>query len=468
MNIANLFATLGYKVDDKGLKQFESSLKSVGKNMAILTATVGAGIYALNKFVDNTLQNTIGLDNFNKQTGLSINKLQEWQRAAQLSNLSISAEEVSGSLTGLQKQIVELHQGRGDAKPFNLLGIQVGGTGKDAIDVLEEVRSSIVNLDNATATNIIAKMGLNPKMINVLRLSNKEFKELSKARFLKKEQRDDIMALGKSFKMLTMEMQILKDQAVAKLSPFLKDMIQDFFKWLRDNGDKVINIMSAIAETVGRFIRGIGNGIVFLAQFIERITGSANGLKSLIAIIGSVMLYAFSPFIAMITAILLLLDDIKSWADGEDNLFGSLYEAIYNIPNLSELLGIGALIYGLTKVVFLATSLSKVMKLSAAASAIMTGGLSLVTGLAAYAAYENSDKIKDFLGFGSNEVAGSDVMSGQLNKNILNNNTLTNSSNSNTNNITHNYDITMNEVSNPQDFIQQIQNINQQSKLTVR
>ena len=467
MNIASLFATLGYKIDDKGLKKFELSLRTAGKSMAIVSAAVGAGIYSLNKFVDNTLQNTIAMENFNTQTGLSVKKLQEWQRAAQLSNLSISAEEVSSSIAGLQRQIVELHQGRGNAEPFNNLNIQVGGTGKDALEILEEVRASIVNLDNATATNVIAKMGINPQMINVLRLSNQEFAELSKARFLTKAQRDDIMSLGKSFKALKMEMQSLKDQAVAKISPFLKDIIKNFFLWLRNNGDKVVNIMSQIAETVGRFLQGIGRAIVFLAKLIENITGVTNGFKILTTIIGGVMLYAFSPFIAMITAILLLLDDIAVWKMGGDSLFGGLYDSLSGLQPIFGAILDGFKIMG-QGVMFLVEQLSKLAEYLGVLQVIKD---TIMLGAKVFGAAAIGTMVAGPVG---GAIAGGGVLLGEgvnlINKQLDRSNSTApiNTSNNTANNTVHNYDITMNGVNNPQDFFQQIQNVNQQSKLSVR
>jgi hypothetical protein len=44
------------------------------------------------------------LENINQQTGLSIDLLQKWQKAGQLSNLAVSADQISGSIVALQKK----------------------------------------------------------------------------------------------------------------------------------------------------------------------------------------------------------------------------------------------------------------------------------------------------------------------------------------------------------------------------
>jgi len=97
MKLGELFMTLGFDVDDKKLKEFDASVKSVAGSMAKTVAVVTGALYAIDRFTAGTIRNATAMASFNNQTGLSTKELMRWQSAAQLSNLNISAIDVLSS-----------------------------------------------------------------------------------------------------------------------------------------------------------------------------------------------------------------------------------------------------------------------------------------------------------------------------------------------------------------------------------
>ena len=326
-SLGELFISLGIKADEASLKRIDNGIKSLRNGAFALSAAFTGAVYSLNKFVDGSLQGVVALQNLSNQTGLAIEGLQKWQQAGQLSNLAISAEQIAGSIGNVQKNLAQIRMGQGNLAPFQLLGIDV--MGQDAFGVLDQLRNSIQGLDSATATNLITQIGLTPDFINLLRLSRKEFEALSENTFLNKKQREEIDKVGTSIKALQLRMGALKDQAVAKIAPLLNDLVQDFFKWLSDNGDKIVNTMSDFAKGFAMFTQAIGNAFSVLTGFLSNITGMESGTKALAIAFGALTL-AMRPMLLGFTALLLVLDDIAVFQRGGESLIGSFFDVFKN------------------------------------------------------------------------------------------------------------------------------------------
>lgn len=332
-SIGKLVLTIGANLAESDFKKAESAFKSLRSNALLISGAATGALYGVQKFVQGTIDGAVQISNMNQQLGLSISELNKWSQAAQLSNLGISAEEAMGSIGNLQKQLTQLQTFGGDLTAFSWAGINIKG--KDAFQVLEDLRENIKGMDDAKATNLIQKMGLSPNMLSVLRLSNAEFNKLSQNKFLSPNQYATIVKLGQTIQKLTLHFKALKDQAVAKIAPVLTKLINDFFGWMEKNGDKVMDTLAGIAKFFTDFGTAVGRATGLLANFFERTLGVQNGLKVLAVIIGALAL-SFAPVLLGLGLIIGFLDDIAVWKAGGDSLFGGLYDGIaklYNILN---------------------------------------------------------------------------------------------------------------------------------------
>lgn len=352
-SIGELFIELGVKADTQTINKVGDGIKNLRKNALLLTGAFTGAVIGLDRFVNSALKGVVALQNINAQTGLSIQKLQQFQQAGQLSNLAISAEQIANSIANVQKNIAQIKIGQGDIAPFQLLGVDVAG--QDAFGVIEQLRGAIQGLDPAIATNLISQIGLTPDFINILKLSRKEFELLGENTFLNPRQRADIDKVGTSIKALSLRFKALKDQAVAKIAPQLNELVQNFFKWLKDNGDKVVRVITSMARGFAAFASAVGNAFTLTARFIENIVGMENGIKTLAIAFGALTL-SFSPFLLGLAAIILLLDDIAVFRRGGKSVIGDLVEAFEDLPDFAKALGglavggtIAASLSGITK-----------------------------------------------------------------------------------------------------------------------
>jgi hypothetical protein len=338
-SIGELFIELGVKADTQQINKVDAGVKSLRSNLLLVSAAFTGAVVALDRFVNSALKGVVSLQNLNAQTGLSIQKLQQFQQAGQLSNLALSADQIAQSIGNVQKNIAAIRIGQGDIAPFQLLGVDVDG--QDAFGVIEQLRGAIQGLDPATATNLISQIGLSPDFINLLRLSRKEFELLSENTFLNPKQRADIDKAGTSMKALQLRFKALKDQAVAKIAPELTKLVQQFFKWMKDNGKAIIEVIAGMARGFAKFAQAIGNAFSLVTQFIDGLVGMERGIKILAGAF-TILTLSFSPFLAGLAAIILLLDDIAVFRAGGDSVIGELVKAFEDLPDFAKILGIGA------------------------------------------------------------------------------------------------------------------------------
>ena len=298
MKLAEFFVSLVVDSDQKSLDDFNNGVSELDKGLKQLKLLATA--FALTKFTQATVDASVAMQNFRNQTGLFVGDLQKWQVAGELSDISLSAEAVAGSIASLQSNLTQIRLGGGNVSPFQLLGVDVAG--KDAFQVLKDLKESIKGLDNSTATNLIQQTGLSPQFINVLRLTNEEFAKLTENRsFLSAEKQKLVVEMGTAFADLKLRLVALKDQIVAGIAPALRDFI---------------NLMGGIVQRITSII-----------QMIPNVTG---GMESL-SLVSRRLMILLTPIRAVFLAIFLLIDDFVTFLQGGDSGIGRLLDMFDSI-----------------------------------------------------------------------------------------------------------------------------------------
>lgn len=238
---------------------------------------------------------------FENSTGLSAEQLQFWQGVAVQAN--VSAEAMSSSVMGLQKQLTNISMGRGNAMPFQVLGIDPR---QSAFGVLRQLRDVQNRFPPAMFANMMTEMGLDPSMINVLKLSNAEFEKFAKNAV--------IMSAGQEKAFLKQKL------ALTQLSMAIKRAGYDIVTAFGPKFESVLNAGSLI-------IGSLANDAEMLANNWERWHDG-------IALVGTAFLalgaYLF-PVTTAIVAFALALDDIAAYQRGGKSVTGKLIDDLKNI-----------------------------------------------------------------------------------------------------------------------------------------
>lgn len=300
------------------IKGKESLAKSIGENVKKFTAFVGAGIAAvavIDRMVSSLLRANQVYINFNRQTGLAIDKLNEYATAGAMVDYNLSPESVANSIQSLQSNLAQIRLGQGNIAPYQLLGINP--VEQDAFGVLEQLRRSIQGISDIDATNIIQQMGLSPEFISILRLSREEFKQLQDEVFLNSANRQAMNQYAMQLRKIHLQFNLLKDKALLSILPpfvkfmqYIENMVEIWAKLI----STLVNFVKASTE-VQTVLKGIGIALLAIMVIIH-------------------------PVIAAFTALYLIIEDIAVFFMGGKSFIGLALAGLQKIGNyVSKSLG---------------------------------------------------------------------------------------------------------------------------------
>lgn len=298
MQIAEFFAKIGVKTDTKGLKVFSGELQDLSKKTALVTGAIIGLAVVLDRVAQSSIKNAVSFRNFNNQTGIAIQRLQELQVRAKLANIELSFDEIASSIQSVQQNLAQIRLGGGDVAPFQLLGINIKD--KDAIDIItEDLPRALKDIDRATAVNLIERIGLNRGFINLLDGTGDALFKIDKSEFLSQRQIDNLIKLGSQLTVFRIRLSLLRDRVLADFAPKFE-------------------------ASFGRFKRLFEGLNVVIVDF----TNGVLNLKKVTVIAFGLIAAAINPVATAIAAIALALDDLIAFFEGEDSLFGKISEFI--------------------------------------------------------------------------------------------------------------------------------------------
>jgi hypothetical protein len=345
MKIGELFVKLGFEANTPAVVNFSEKITALSTGFLALRQILQDVTNAVSQFVGETISGVVALTNFNQQTGLMAENLQKLQVAGQLSDLTLSAEQITSSIQALQQSLTQIRLGGGNIAPFQLLGISALDT--DPFEVIDQLREKIKGLDSAVAVNLIQQMGLSPQFINLLRLSRDEFKALSDEPFLGAGQRQEVLKLGTTLTALQIKLKVLSDQLNARLAPIFLKIIKPLVEYLKNNTDRAFEFFDNMADGVNSAASALSNLSKFTSSiiaFIDKILGFERFIL-IISSLGAAFFLLANPIMGVVVGVIVdmigKLGDIihKKLIKPIDDLLEKFLKIKNMIPTLPEIGG---------------------------------------------------------------------------------------------------------------------------------
>jgi hypothetical protein len=339
MKLSDFFVELGINAKETGLQNVNDKIGSFLKKAGLLQiSAVGLG-GALSKMTQGVAMQSAELEKFTKNTGLAVEELQRWQEAGQKIDITLNPETITKGIANLQKNLDEIKFGRGDIGAFQILGIEIQG--KDAFQVLEDLRSAVAGMSSTEVRNLINRTGLDENFVSLLKVSKDEFSKLAQQVRLTSEQRGGLIDFGKNTKMLKLNLNALQNQIGANLAPTLSKFFISLNRFLQENMQPIIAGFKIFTDVVFKFSEVLYNGFSISFNAISGITslfqdllGKQAGLIAFSLIIAKMFLplqAILRPINLAIGGIALLLDDIQTWKMGDDSFLGDFYNWVVKI-----------------------------------------------------------------------------------------------------------------------------------------
>lgn len=298
-NIANIGKQIA------GNKALAANLAGVVKGVGAVIGALTAAAIAMNKFTNDLVQSNQAMLDLTRTSDITLGTFQKWGSIGKM----LGVENAEQQLEGLNQRMFELMLTGEGARGFQLAGINP--VGQDANGVLEQLRDRVSGMNDTTATYLLQQMGLDPRMLHLLRMSRDEFEKLGKTikRYqLTDDQTKQIQAMNIQLQIAGIKLRYLKDRAILALMPAWTQFMAS---------------IARVAEGLGRIVKWLtetNTGAIVLAGTIIGVLIPA--IKLLYATITA------HPVVAAITAILgalyLLIDDIMAYFKGGRSGIGYL------------------------------------------------------------------------------------------------------------------------------------------------
>ena len=267
MKIGELFMELGFKADTVKVNDF---INMIGKlNMNSIMAA--AGVDGLYNGLKNIMEVGSGLTEpmytFNRETGLSAQKMQQWAEYAII--MGVSGDVVASSLSGLQKKMAAMQFG--DASLLNgIYLLQQAGARINQNDLnnpfnfLEKATEGLQKIKPELRTYVAGLLGLNDQILLL-----KSFKGTDLLPAPTAQQVQNIRDYGSAWAMVGIQMSQVMTDIASSFAPDLKNLgesISGFFAKLHEDGKNLRGVLESIVGVIALFTGPIGQVGYLLAM----------------------------------------------------------------------------------------------------------------------------------------------------------------------------------------------------------
>ena len=298
---------------DKGISEAQSKLTAgfkgiMGKVFAPLMAGMSfAGIF------DSIYAELKQMNSLSKTTKTNIEDITAWSRAVNISGGSV--EDFSQTLMFLNQNLTRIAvTGHSRIKPFfEKLGVDATELAKKPVlESLEAIGKAIDGMDKRESANMLRAMGFDGGTIKLLQSGEKGIRELiARQRELGVYTEKDakaLAAMNKSFREITSSIKSLFVPAVMLILNVSSRVVQYLttgIQYLRKNIDVLRGALVLLSA-------------VFYKQLLQAILNFGTML----------MANPFGMFMVGLTAVLLLLEDLWTYANGGESAFEGLWEKL--------------------------------------------------------------------------------------------------------------------------------------------
>lgn len=290
MKIAELFA----EITLKGGRETIASLKGILTNTTAIKAGLVGATAALYKMSDVARETAMQMDLYQLNTGLSTVQLQKL--SFQAAQAGVSMNELGGAIERLQQLNANARLGKGYPGVFTQLGLVPGQDPVHQLNVIGQKLRQIRASNPDIAKNYADQLGLSDKMYYVLLKGGTD-------------------QLKNQFILTTKEQKALVE---------LNSQWNKFWYYIKQIGIKLSGV-TAVLQT--RFVKMMTNALQLVGDVLIKlfkIIDAHKSLKYLILAIGTLVAWYFAPWLVVLGAIALVLDDIMGYFDGRDSVTGVL------------------------------------------------------------------------------------------------------------------------------------------------
>ena len=341
-------------VDQQSFDKAETAVNQVSERFLSVTQMLGAalvtGSFAMALRETANRFDSLG-DAATRMGNVTVEELDRFGFVAEMAGSD--AQTAQASIEGLSRAIGEAANGVGrGAQAFEKFGLSArnsDGTVKSVSQVIEDLRDKLDGLSQAEQSAMIQRLGMDRTMLEVLTSDTTALEaEYNKRMELLGLNADELAEMSGAFNdgigRMTRSLSDLFTSIAVRIMPAVTELFETFSRWVLDNGDKIVGVISPFVKAFEVAIRVLRNGL-------ELVLNLASSLGPIPAIIASVagawkawnVLVAMSPIgrivagiTALVSVINLLIDDFQVAMKGGKSFFSFWVPFVNTINAVSD------------------------------------------------------------------------------------------------------------------------------------
>jgi hypothetical protein len=244
VKVGQLWFGLGFDVDQVKLNDVVQAIGKLNLNSVLAAVGVGALVDGLKQVMDVGSQLTEPMYQFNKETGLSAQKMQQWKEYAE--RMGVSGDVVTSSLEGLQKKMAAMKFGDSSLLSGIYLLQQAGAKINQSdlnnpFSFLSKATEGLQKIKPELRTYVAGLLGLNDQILLL--------KNFNGADLIPVPTEEQVVAIRKynaAWSAVGQTLQLLAVDIAGQLSPDLNELGNDLTFW----GQALNNIKEYIRPVI--------------------------------------------------------------------------------------------------------------------------------------------------------------------------------------------------------------------------
>ncbi|MBY4832576.1 mannosyl-glycoprotein endo-beta-N-acetylglucosamidase [Burkholderia dolosa] len=286
--IREFLVALGFKVDEKGLKNFKDGVKDTTKGVKRLIKTISGASLAVSAGVAAFASKLERLYFVAQRTGAAETSLKSLEFAAR--NFGVSSEQAIGTVENLARMLRNVPGSEGLLQQMGVQTRDANGNLRDSVDLLTDLGSQLAKLPQYEANAYGGVFGIDENLLLAMRNGDferflKQYREMSQTTGLDKAADDShrfmtqLRGLGTTFENLGIR---VEGAMLQKVGP----QLDRFQRWVDEHADEIAAKIGDIANTLLKIAEAAGPPLGKLVDTLLELDKATGGWSTKIILLG--------------------------------------------------------------------------------------------------------------------------------------------------------------------------------------
>ncbi|WP_261524119.1 lysozyme family protein [Burkholderia multivorans] len=286
--IREFLVALGFRVDEKGLKNFKDGVEGTTKGVKQLIATVSGAALTVSAGVAAFASKLERLYFVSQRTGASAANLRGFEFAAR--NMGVSAEAATGTIENLARFLRNNPAGEGYLATLGVQTRNANGELRDTVDIMSDLGKSLASKQTWLASQYGNILGIDENLLLAMRNGDferflKQYREMSQTTGLDKAADDahqfmtQLRGIGTAFENLGIR---VEGAMLQKIGP----QLDRFQRWVDEHADEIAAKIGDIANTLLKVAEAVGPPVGKLVDLLLELDGATNGWSTKLLLLG--------------------------------------------------------------------------------------------------------------------------------------------------------------------------------------